>query len=82
MDPQSMQHAPSLMGFLPMLLMSIPMGIVAHVLAKQKGRHVVLWTILGIIPLVNMFCTWYLVGASNLLLEEKIDRILRKLGEA
>jgi hypothetical protein len=38
---------------LPILVLFI-FAIVSHMLAKEKGRNVVLWTILGFIPVVNI----------------------------
>ncbi|HBI71449.1 MAG TPA: hypothetical protein DDZ22_21220, partial [Massilia sp.] len=63
-------------SFLPMLLLSLLMAVPANMLARQKGRNVVLWTILALIPLVNFACMWYFVGASNLVLENKIDELM------
>lgn len=48
-------------------------------LAKDKGRNVPLWTVLGFIPLVNMVCIAYFIGASNRRVEEKVDTILAQL---
>jgi len=59
------------------ILMLLIFSIVAHMLAKEKGRNVVLWTILGFIPVVNIFCMWFFVGAANLRLEKKIDQLLK-----
>ena len=61
---------------LPILMLFI-FAIVSHMLAKEKGRNVVLWTILGFIPVVNIFCMWFFVGAANLRLEKKIDQLLK-----
>ncbi len=62
---------------LPFIAMLI-FAIVAHMLAKEKGRNVVLWTVLGFIPVVNIFCMWFFVGAANLRLENKIDQLLKE----
>jgi len=62
-----------------MLLLSLLMAVPANMLARQKGRNVVLWTILALIPLVNFACMWYFVGASNLVLENKIDELMLEL---
>ncbi|MBB5205110.1 hypothetical protein HNQ51_002429 [Inhella inkyongensis] len=62
--------------------MTLPLGIVSHLLAKDKGRNVSLWTILGLIPLVNYFCILYFMGASNLRLEKKVDYLLRQQDKA
>jgi hypothetical protein len=52
---------------------------ICHRLAKEKGKNVTLWTVLGIIPVVNTFALAYLVGAVNALLEKKVDRLLSLL---
>lgn len=59
------------------IIMMLIFSLIAHMLAKEKGRNVVLWTILGFVPVVNIFCMWFFVGAANLRLEEKIDRLLQ-----
>jgi hypothetical protein len=76
MDETTAQVEP-LLSFLPLLLISVIFGIVAHMLAKEKGRNVVKWTILGFIPVVNIYCLFFFVGATNLRLEEKVDQLLR-----
>lgn len=70
-----MEQTPSneLLGLVPLLLLSFIIAVVAYLLAKEKGRNIGKWTVLGAIPIVNMFCIWYFVGASNLRLEKKID---------
>ena len=60
------------------IIMLLIFGIVAHMLAKEKGRNVTLWTVLGFIPVVNIFCMWFFVGAANLRLENKIDQLLKE----
>lgn len=66
--------------FAPFLVLSATLGVVAFLLAKEKGRNVVLWTVLGIVPGVNFFCIWFFVGAANLRLERKIDQLLEDRG--
>jgi len=68
--------------FMPMLLMSIGMAIPAGLLAKNKGRSVVLWVVLHLIPVVNFFCMPYLIGVSNLRFEKKLDSIMAKLDKS
>jgi len=53
--------------------LSICLAVVAHLLARDKGRNVGFWTLLGAIPIANLICVWYFIGASNLRLEKKID---------
>ena len=77
MDPNTATINP-LFSFVPMIIMSLAMGLIAHFLAKEKGRNVTLWTILGIIPLVNFFIMWFFVGAANLKLERKLDALVER----
>lgn len=69
-------NASGWLGFVPFLVFSFVIGLVAFLLAKDKGRNVPLWTILGLIPIVNFACMWFFVGAANLRLERKIDQLL------
>lgn len=66
-------------SFLPLLFMSVFIAISAFLLAKDKGRNVVKWTILGAIPIINWACIWYFIGATNLRLERKIDDVIARL---
>lgn len=70
------------MGFIPVLFMSLCLATVAHFLAKDKGRKVALWTVLGAIPVINIFFLWFFVGAANLRLERKIDELLAAVKNA
>jgi hypothetical protein len=73
-------HETSLfISFLPLLFMSFFIAISAYLLAKDKGRNVVKWTILGAIPIINWACIWYFIGATNLRLERKIDDVIARL---
>lgn len=67
-----------LMSFLPLIFISLFFGIIANMLAKEKGRNVTLWTVLGFIPLVGYVCMPFFIGSANLRLEEKIDRLLER----
>jgi preprotein translocase subunit YajC len=74
------QNAASLFAsFLPLLMFSVIFGFISRALAKDKGQNVGMWTVLGFIPLVNFFCIWYFVGASNLRVERKIDELTKLL---
>ena len=69
----------SFVSLLPLILMSVVIAVSAHLLAKEKGRNVVKWTVLGAIPIVNIFCIWFFVGAANLRLERKVDDLAARL---
>lgn len=76
MDANIHEPEAGLYGLIPLLVMSLFVAIIAHLLAKDKGRNVALWTVLGCIPLVNWLCMSYFIGASNLRVERKIDDLL------
>ena len=63
--------ASGVLSLVPFAIMSLAITVIAHLLAREKGRHIAVWTILGFIPLVNFVCIWYFVGAANLRLESK-----------
>jgi len=65
------------MSLIPLLLMGLAFGIVGHFLAKDKDRPVLRWTILCVIPFLNIFCLMYLIGSTNLRLEAKLNAILK-----
>ena len=54
-----------LMTFIPLILMTLMMAIPAHLLAKDRGRNTALWTVLALVPVVNIACIWYFVGAPK-----------------
>ena len=74
------QEPDFLIQLIPLLLFSLAIAPVSYKLAKEKGRNVALWTILGAIPILNIFCAWFFVGAANLRLEHKLDELNRRLG--
>jgi hypothetical protein len=73
MDSQPFSVA---LQLIPLGLLSMGIGIVAYLLAREKGRNVVLWTVLGVIPVVNFACIWFFVGAADLRVERKLDQLL------
>jgi hypothetical protein len=68
-----------IIGMLPVILISLFIAVSANLLAKEKGRNVVKWTILGAIPIVNFACIWFFVGAANLKLERRLDELATRL---
>ena len=65
--------------FLPTIIISIPIMFICRSLAQEKGKNVSLWTILGLIPVINIYSLLYLFGASSTILEGKIDKILAQM---
>jgi hypothetical protein len=68
-----------LLGLLPLIVFSIPTAVIANMLAREKERNVVLWTVLGAIPVVGWFTMWFFIGAANRRLERKLDELLKRL---
>lgn len=68
-----------LVQLIPLILWSLIVAITAYKLAREKERNVALWTILGTIPLVNLVCFGYFVGAANLRLERNIDELGKRI---
>ena len=66
-----------LLQFIPLGLLSICTTVLAYLLARDKGRNVKLWTVVGLIPGVNFFALSYFIGASNLRMERKLDQLLQ-----
>ncbi|MDR6384248.1 hypothetical protein [Paraburkholderia caribensis] len=62
-----------------LLLPSLIVGFIGFALAKDKGRGVVKWTIISVIPIVNLFGMIFLIGCTNLRLERKLDELLASL---
>lgn len=67
------------LGFFPLFIITVPTFIVMVMLAHNKGRNVILWGVLGIVPFMSYIFMLYIVGASNLRVEKKIDRLLEIL---
>jgi len=65
--------------FLPLIILCIPIMFICRSLAKEKGKDATLWTILGLIPGINIYSLLYLFGASSTILERKVDQILAQM---
>jgi hypothetical protein len=70
---------PAFVSLVPLMFLSCGIAYLAYRLAKEKGRHIGLWTVLGLIPIVNFCCMFYFAGASNLKVEAKLDEVLRHI---
>lgn len=69
----------ALSQFFFLLLIGLPPALVCNFLAGQKGKDRVVWTILGIIPFVNLYAMIYLVGSRDEVLASKLDDVLKLL---
>jgi hypothetical protein len=75
-----MSESNAAMQLVPLVVLSAVLGVQSHFLAKEKGRNVALWTLLGALPFINFVCIWFFVGAANLKLERKVDQLLKRAG--
>ena len=74
-----MQH-PNLQKSL--VIPTVTAGVAEKCGKQEKGKNVVLWTILACIPIVNFIILWYIVGTPNKRLEDKLDKILEYLDKS
>ena len=65
-----------LLNVVTITLLSIALALVLYFLAKRKGRNARLYFVLGLVPGINGFATVYLVGAPDLTLHARVDRLL------
>lgn len=79
---QPFNHPNPLLTFLPLVIIIVPLVFIIRRLAIEKGKDVILWTVLACIPFVNFIILWYIVGTPNKRLEDKMDRILESLNKS
>ena len=70
------QGGAGLEALLPLLILTIPVGIVTIMLSKRKGRTAFWWKIVGFIPVVGYVFPLYLVGITDEAVYDKLDGIL------
>ena len=69
----------NVISYIPLIIISLVIGVTSSMLAREKGRNVALWTVVGLIPFVNIPAFWFFVGAANLRTEHKLDQLLQIL---
>lgn len=75
-----MEQASVFGALLPLLIVTIPVGILTIVLANRKGRTTLMWKIVGFIPMVGYYFVFYLVGITDKAVYDKLDAIGNSLG--
>lgn len=65
-----------MISLIPYLFVCLTLGIAGYFLAKDKGRPAGRWAVFCLIPGINAACIFFLVGATNLRIERKLDAIL------
>ena len=59
---------------MPITLISLPFAIGNFFLAKRLSKNQVLWVVLSLIPLCNIFFFWYVVYKSLFAILDRLDR--------
>lgn len=70
----------SYMQLLPYLLAFLPFAIGNYFLARAVGQPRILWVILSLIPIVNLFFLYYVFYTVVLRVLRKLDDIAQRLG--
>lgn len=74
-----MNEPSPLLQMIPLAILTIPILIINMKLAKRKGRNMVLFFFLSLIPLVAYYVAIHLASLTDKSLNDKIDKILELL---
>jgi hypothetical protein len=66
-------------SFIPLLIFSIPLSLVAYLSAKRLGSSPVLWAILSLIPFINFFMPLYIVYRFGSAILDRLDSIAQEI---
>lgn len=64
---------------IPLLIMSIPIIIFNVFLARRKGKSLLLYGILSVLPPIGFFLAVYLASLTDKSISKKIDKIINLL---
>lgn len=73
------QEGSGFIQLLPLVLMTVPLGILTILLAKSKGRSAFWWKIIGFVPLIGWYPILYLIGITDKAVYDKLDEISEAL---
>ncbi len=71
----------SLIGLLPLLLISIPLAVIIAYIAKRQGNNEGTWFLIGLIPLINYFVLMWLMISIFLDMFDKLRGIYTLIEE-
>lgn len=80
MDQDYGSFAPSLPVLIVMIALWIGLAVGNGFIARALGKHVVLWVILSLIPIVNYFFYIYIVYAVILGILHRLNAITARSG--
>ncbi len=66
-------------GFVPLILVQLPFALIFKSVAERKGRNKWSWFIIGLIPVVNVICGFYLVSLPDEKILNMINTIINAL---
>lgn len=69
----------SLAQFIPLIIITLLTAIYSNIWARMKGRNVAAWTIIGFIPVVNIFSSLLLQGSTNLKVTKEIEELNKRI---
>jgi ABC-type polysaccharide/polyol phosphate export permease len=70
---------PLWMSFVPLVIITLPFLVTMFFLARRKGRSVVAYLLLGIIPIVNMIAAVWLASQTDASVRAELDELKRRL---
>lgn len=76
-----MEQQNTLLTMAPIIMMSFPFIFLNAAIAAKKGRSMVKYGLLGLLPIANFYCAIYLVSLPDIAIKEKLDEILEKLNK-
>jgi hypothetical protein len=68
-----------LVQLLPLLIVTIIYGGVAIAIGRRKVENLILWTVLCLIPIVNMFALIFLISKTDLRVLKELDELRARL---
>jgi hypothetical protein len=68
--------ASTLVNFIPIILILVPIFIFVFRMAKKLGENAVLYGILSLIPFVNAFALLYMLVSAMSKMGRKLDRVV------
>ncbi len=68
-----------MLGFLPLVLLSIPMAYGNYLIAKRINRSGAIWALLTLLPFVNYFFLFYVFYVVILAMFDRLNSIVGKL---
>ena len=66
-------------AFIPIIFWSIITGLLSYFLAEDKSRNKYIWLLIGLTPLLGILFFLWLVGASDLGVKERLDKLISSL---